>query len=82
MALEYAVPTVPAGSVALMVNVEGAAAATTIERVADLVCAGLDESVTVTVKLAVPLAVGVPEIRPVEAMVSPAGKAPPVIDHE
>jgi hypothetical protein len=65
----------------LIVNAEDPAA-TTIERVADFVCAGLDESVTVAVKLAVPVAVGVPEIRPVDgARVSPAGSAPPVMDH-
>jgi hypothetical protein len=57
--------------------------ATTIESVADLVCAGLPASVTVAVKLNVPLAVGVPEIRPVdEASERPAGRLPDVIDHE
>ena len=49
----------------------------------DLVCTGLPLSVTVTVKLAVPLAVGVPEIAPVaDARVNPAGKLPDVIDQE
>jgi hypothetical protein len=53
-----------------------------IEAEADLVCTGLPLSVTVAVKLKVPLAVGVPEIRPVlEAMVRPAGRLPEVIDH-
>jgi hypothetical protein len=38
-------------------------------------------SVTCTVKLLVPVAVGVPEITPVpDARVSPAGKAPEMID--
>ena len=56
---------------------------TTIEVAADFVCAGLPLSVTVTVKFAVPLAVGVPEIAPVvDARVNPAGKLPDVIDHE
>ena len=39
-------------------------------------------SVTCTVKLAVPVAVGVPEMVPVvDASVSPAGKLPERIDH-
>jgi hypothetical protein len=81
MGLEYAVPTVPEGSVALSVSVGGAAAATTSERATDLVCAGLPESVTVAVKLEVPLAVGVPEIRPVAgARLRPLGRVPVVID--
>jgi hypothetical protein len=54
---------------------------TTIERATDLVCAGLPASVTVAVKAAVPVAVGVPEIRPVVVLrVSPAGRAPAVTD--
>ena len=82
MGLEYAVLAVPAGSDAEIVNAGGAAAATTIERGTDLVCAGLPASLTVTVKLDVPLAVGVPEIRPVLAIrLSPAGRLPPVMDH-
>jgi hypothetical protein len=73
---------VPAGSEAEIVNVGDAATATTIERGTDLVCAGLDESVTVALKLEVPLAVGMPEIRPVDgARLSPAGRAPEEIDH-
>jgi hypothetical protein len=63
--LEYDEPTVPTGSVALIVKDAGADAATVIESGTDLVCAGLPASVTVAVKLAVPVAVGVPEIRPV-----------------
>ena len=59
---------------ALMVN---AGAATTIERVTDLVCAGLPASATVTVKLEVPVPVGVPEIRPVDGFrLRPAGRFP------
>jgi len=78
---EYAVLTAPEGSVALIVNAGGAAAATTIESCTDCVCAGLPESVTVAVKLVVPLAVGVPEITPVaEASDRPAGRLPLVID--
>jgi hypothetical protein len=82
MGFEYAVPEVPEGSVALMVSAEGAVgAATTIESWIDLVCFGLPASVTATVNVAVPVAVGVPEIRPVVALrVTPAGSAPPVMD--
>lgn len=48
-----------------------------IEIVADLVCAGLLLSVTETLTLKVPLAVGVPEMTPVvDPRVSPAGRLP------
>ena len=57
------------------------AAATVIERLTDLVRAGVPLSVTVAVKLVVPLAVGVPEITPVCEKVRPAGRFPAVIDH-
>lgn len=64
-----------------IVKAGGAGAATTIERATDLVCAGLPPSVRVTVKLLVPVAVGVPEIKPVdETMESPAGRLPAVTD--
>ena len=64
----------------LMVRVDDAAAIT-IERAVDLVCAGLPASVTVTVKLELPVAVGFPEIRPEVAFnESPAGRLPPVMD--
>lgn len=77
--LEYVVPTIPEGSVAVSANVEDVPAATTIERAADLVCTGLPASVTVTVKAEVPDAVGVPEIAPVaEDKVMPAGRLPVV----
>jgi hypothetical protein len=65
MGLEYAVLTVPAGSEAEIVNAGGAGAATTSESVLDLACTGLDESVTLKVRLEVPLVVGVPESNPV-----------------
>lgn len=56
-------------------------AATTINKGADLLCTGLPASLTVTIKLEVPLAVGVPEITPVEAAnVRPAGRLPEVTD--
>ena len=59
----------------------GAGAATTIEVVADADWSGLPASATVTVKFEVPVAVGVPEIRPVDgARLSPAGRLPADMD--
>ena len=55
---------------------ESLLAATVIESVVDCVCSGLLLSVTRTVKLDVPLAVGVPEITPPLESVSPAGSVP------
>jgi len=81
MVLEYAVLMVAEDSEALIVNVGGAGAATTSERATDLVCAGLPASVIVAVKALVPVAVGVPESRPVAgASVIPAGRLPVVMD--
>ena len=73
--LEYAMLAVPETSEAEIVNAGGA---TTSERLlTDLVCAGLDESVTVKDRLVVPLAVGVPEIKPVdEFRLSQEGRLP------
>jgi hypothetical protein len=60
----------------------GGGAAMAIESWTDLVCAGLPPSVTVTVGLLVPVALGVPEIRPVaEANFRPAGRLPLVTVH-
>jgi hypothetical protein len=55
--------------------------ATTMDVVTDTAWAGLLLSLTVAVKLEVPLAVGVPEIVPLDARFSPAGSLPEVIDH-
>jgi hypothetical protein len=44
-------------------------------------CAGDSLSVTLTVKLDVPLAVGVPEMTPPLERVSPAGRLPEASDH-
>ena len=44
-------------------------------------CAGDSESVTLTLKDAVPLAVGVPEITPAVESDNPAGKLPAAKDH-
>ena len=65
-----------------MVSGAGGAAAMTIDSLTDVLCvAGLPASLTDTVKLLVPVAVGVPEIRPVdEDNVSPAGRLPPEMD--
>ena len=72
---------VPPGSEAKIVNAGGAGTATIIERETDFVCAGLPASVTVAVKLYVPLVVGVPEIKPVLApRASPVGRLPEVMD--
>lgn len=64
-----------------MVVISRAGAAMTSETEVDAVCAGLEESVMVAVKLKVPFAVGVPETRPVlGARLSPVGRLPEVID--
>ena len=55
--------------------------ATVMEVAADWVCAGLLLSVTLTVKLEVPLPVGVPEITPVDDdRLRPAGRLPEATD--
>ena len=59
-----------------------ATGATTSVRVTDFVCAGLDESTTVKVKLVELLVVGCPEMIPVDAAkLSPNGRLPEVRDH-
>ena len=70
-------PMTPAGSVVVVTDKAGF---TTMVKFAVAVFAvGVSESVTVTVKLAVPDAVGVPEIAPVAALrIRPAGKLPVV----
>jgi hypothetical protein len=53
----------------------------TSDRVTDLVWAGEAASATAAVKVAVPLAVGVPEIRPVDVFrLRPAGSLPEMKD--
>jgi hypothetical protein len=52
-----------------------------IDSWADAVCAGEELSVTATVKLEVPLAVGVPEITPALDRLSPVGRLPEATDH-
>jgi hypothetical protein len=77
--IEYAVPTCPDGTEALVICTAVTAAATV--RANDLVAVsafgfGLVESVTWAVKLKEPDAVGVPEIVPAEDNVRPPGSAP------
>jgi hypothetical protein len=61
----------------ITVGAAGTVAATVIERLAEAVLAGLLESATVTVKLEVPAALGVPVMEPVEASrLNPAGSEP------
>ena len=60
-----------------VVVTESGATETVIDRLAVAVLAGLLESVTVTVKLAVPEVLGFPVIAPLEALrLSPAGSEP------
>jgi hypothetical protein len=81
-ALEYDVPVVPVGKLDVeTVSGAGAGAAMASESLTERVCAGLPPSLTATVKLLAPEAVGVPVIRPVAgARLSPAGRLPPVTD--
>jgi hypothetical protein len=54
-----------------------------IDSVAVFETVGVSESVTCTVKLAVPVPVGVPLITPVDGLrVRPAGRLPAIIDQE
>jgi hypothetical protein len=68
--------------VVVMLNRAGPPAAIVRERFADLLCAGLPESVTVNVSAtALAVAVGVPVIAPVDAFsLRPAGSVPLVKD--
>ena len=69
----------PEGKLDVVITSAGAAIAS--ERVTDLLCAGLDTSTTLKVRLDVPLPVGVPEIVPLlAAKERPAGRAPLVMD--
>jgi hypothetical protein len=72
----FAVPRL----VDVMVSVAGAEL-TVIDSFADAVCTGDPLSFTVTVNVAVPFAVGLPEITPPLDIVSPAGRLPEAIDH-
>ena len=68
-------PTVPGGSKALIVN--GAGADTIIDNGRELVWSGVLESLTVILKLVVPVAVGLPEMVPLAGLrVRPTGRLP------
>lgn len=72
---------VPPGKLVVLIA-SGPAVAIERARVAVALWAGEPASVTITPILKLPLAVGVPETRPVvDARVSPAGRAPEVIAH-
>lgn len=72
-------PFVPEGSVEVVIVSEPPA--TTSDIAADFVCTGFPLSLTVAVKLDVPLVTGIPEIIPVVgARVNPVGRLPEVID--
>ena len=83
--VEYAVPSVPEGSEEVVIARDPGvvdAELIVMDEFTVAVWAGLLESSTVSVKAEVPLAVGVPEMIPVEALsVSPAGRLPAVTDH-
>jgi len=84
MEAEYLVPVVPAGRVVVVIESGDGVAlvvATTIEREADLVKAGYEESVTVKPMGKVPVTEGVPLRIPVEANVTPVGSLPELRDH-
>jgi hypothetical protein len=76
------VPSVAVGSVLEVIESGCAVPETANETAADLLTAGLDESLTAKVMGKLPAAVGVPEIRPVlAASATPAGNLPDEIDH-
>jgi hypothetical protein len=78
--VEYVVPSVPLGK--LVVVIFNVSVLTVMLRLAVAVCAGFSASLTSTVKLDVPVVVGVPEITPVlAASDSPAGKLPTAMLH-
>ena len=65
----------------VVATIESEVGLTRIAAVVDLVCTGLLLSVTVAVKVEDPLAVGVPDMAPVDdARVSPVGSLPELID--
>ncbi len=79
----YAVPCCPLGSEAVVILIGVAAAATAMLKDFVAVClVGAVESVTLTVNVNVPEAVGVPLTCPVAVFrFSPAGRTPELIDH-
>lgn len=76
---EYVVPAVPLGGTE---EITAKRLLIANERPCEVERDGASESVTVTVKFAVPAAVGVPEMTPLTLKFNPAGKAPDVSDQE
>jgi hypothetical protein len=77
----YAMPTVASGSDAVVMAMAGMTAVIVIDSALDTDCCGLPASVTETVKLKVPVVVGVPEIAPVDALIVTPSGIVPVTDH-
>lgn len=75
----YEVPFLPAAK--LVDVIESPEAEIVSDSCVDAVCTGDPLSLTATVKVAVPVAVGVPEILPALESVSPAGRLPDASDH-
>jgi hypothetical protein len=77
---EYVVPLTPAGKDDVVIASGNGVTASV--KVTDFVCTGLDASATLKVKLVELLAVGCPEMIPVDASrLSPAGRLPKVRVH-
>jgi hypothetical protein len=79
---EYAVPTIPFGTEAVVIVSVGAPALMPMERGLVAFSTGEEESVTCTVKLDWPALVGVPLIVPFLLKPRPEGNAPDVTIHE
>jgi hypothetical protein len=79
---EYAVPTVPLGSEAVVTVSVNPVALTLMDNCLEACWAGEEESVTCTVKLDWPLLVGVPLIVPLLPRLRPGGSDPDVTVHE
>src|SRR3977135_2355779 len=78
----YAVPSTPAGSVVVVMTGAGGKLTRILRAWMAVIGVMVLESVTLTVKFAVPLGpVGVPEIVPVPLRVRPAGNAPALMEN-
>ena len=81
--VEYAVPSCPEGTEAVVTCTGVTAAAIVMLSDFEVVCGVDEESLTWTVKEVVPACVGVPLIWPVETVrLSPTGNDPELIDHK
>jgi hypothetical protein len=76
----YALPVCAAPRLVDVIFSVAGGAFTVSDSCTEAVCAGEALSETVTVKVVVPAAVGVPEITPAAVIVNPAGKLP-LTDH-